>query len=578
MQLRLFLAVLSCILAAPLSAADAKPLKVFILAGQSNMEGQAVVDLEGKDYNNGRGTLATLMKEPAFAAKYAHLRDARGRWTVRDDVWVRYQRERRPLLAGPLGVGFAVYGGTHHFGPELQFGHVLGDALGEPVLLIKTAWGGKSLYRDFRPPSSGGETGRYYSLMIQQVREAFTNLASEFPSLAGHRPELAGFVWYHGWNDGVDPKRAVPEYETNLVNLLRDVRREFNAPKLPVVIGEITGPWVNAPTEWEALRRAQAAAAARPEFAGNVTFVATRDFVRRPEDSPNPSHGHHEFGNAETYLLVGDALGRGMKSLLPAATPASAPKQKVTGPSPRLTLPGLEQFTVAGRPAFAFLPPAEKRATPQPWIFYAPTLPAYPDGAERWMHEQFLAAGIAVAGVDVGEAYGSPKSHAAFDALYQEMAGKRGFAARPCLFGRSRGGLWVSSWAIAHPERVAGIIGIYPVFDFRTYPGLKNAAPAYGLTPDELASRAAEFNPIARVSALAKARVPVALIHGDVDKVVPLPENSGEFVRQYREAGAESLVKLIVLKGQGHNFFEGFFQSRELVDFAIARAREGARR
>jgi predicted esterase len=256
---------------------------------------------------------------------------------------------------------------------------------------------------------------------------------------------------------------------------------------------------------------------------------------------------------------------------------AAANKPKVSGPTPRLQLPGLEEFKIDGRPAFVFLPPVDKRSSPQPWIFYAPTLPAYPDGAERWMHEQFLAAGIAVAGVDVGEAYGSPKSHGVFAALHRELTEKRGFAGRPCLFGRSRGGLWVSSWAIAHPESVAGIIGIYPVFDFRTYPGLKNAAPAYGLTPTELEARAAEFNPIARIRALAQARIPVALIHGDVDKVVPLPENSGELVRHYREAGAESLVKLLVLKGQGHNFFEGFFHSQELVDFAIERARVGAR-
>ena len=136
----------------------------------------------------------------------------------------------------------------------------------------------------------------------------------------------------------------------------------------------------------------------------------------------------------------------------------------------------------------------------------------------------------------------------------------------------------MSSWAIADPQHVAGIIGIYPVFDFRTYPGLTNAASAYGLTPAELEARAAEFNPIARVEVLAKARVPVALIHGDVDNVVPLPENSGEFVRRYREAGAGSLVKLIVLKDQGHNFYEGFFQSLELVDFAIERARVGTGR
>jgi alpha-beta hydrolase superfamily lysophospholipase len=236
-------------------------------------------------------------------------------------------------------------------------------------------------------------------------------------------------------------------------------------------------------------------------------------------------------------------------------------------------LPG-ENFTVEGRPAFVFLP--SKITKPQPWIFYAPTLPPYPDEAERWMHEQFLAAGIAVAGIDVGEAYGSPKSQRLFDALYQEVTEKRGFAAKPCLFGRSRGGLWVSSWAIAHPDRVAGIIGIYPVFDFRTYPGLPKAAPAYELTPAELEARLAEFNPIARIDVLARAHLPVALIHGDIDQVVPLKENSAELVRRYKEAGAESLVKLIVVKGQGHNFFEGFFHSQELVDFAIAHAREGA--
>ena len=249
---------------------------------------------------------------------------------------------------------------------------------------------------------------------------------------------------------------------------------------------------------------------------------------------------------------------------------------KPSGAPSKLTLPDTENFTIEGRPAFIFLPPAAKRATPQPWIFYAPTLPAYPDEAERWMHAQFLAAGIAVAGVDAGEAYGSPKSHALFYALYRELTEKRGFAKKPCLFGRSRGGLWVSSWAITHPERIAGIIGIYPVFDFRTYPGLEKAARAYGLTPAELDARAGEFNPIAHIEVLAKARVPVALIHGDADDVVPFKENSAEFVRRYKEAGAESLVKLILLKGQGHSFFEGFFHSQELVDFAIARARAGA--
>ena len=302
------------------AAETGKPLKVFILAGQSNMEGQAVTDLAGKDYNEGRGTLAALMRDPVKGPLFKHLKGADGKWAERDDVWVRYERERGPLLKGPLTMGFSVYGDPHHFGPELQFGHVMGEALPNQVLLIKTAWGGKSLYKDFRPPSSGGAVGPYYAKMLQQIREALADLKSDFPAYTGDGYELAGFVWYHGWNDGCEPKTAVPEYEANLANLIKDVRRELNAPRLPVVIGELTGPWVVAPGAWATLRQAQAAVAAHPEFAGTVAFVETHDFVRKPEDSPNPGHGHHEFGNAETCFLVGDALAQGMKRLLmPAA-------------------------------------------------------------------------------------------------------------------------------------------------------------------------------------------------------------------------------------------------------------------
>ncbi len=307
-----------------LAADDAPKLKVFILAGQSNMEGQAVADLDGKNYNGGKGTLNDLLKDPAKARLVKHLKNDKGEWTVRDSVWVRYQPERSPVKAGPLTLGFTPYGDKHHFGPELQFGHVVGDHCGGQVLLIKTAWGGKSLYKDFRPPSSGGEVGPYYKKMIEEVRRALANLKKDFPKYDGRGYELAGFVWYQGWNDGVDPKNAVPEYENNLVNLIKDVRRDLKTPNLPFVVGELTGPWVKAPGAWATLRKAQEAAAARPEFKGTVVFVPTHDFVRKPEDSPNPGHGHHEFGNAETYFLVGDALGQGMKKLLASPPPKKA--------------------------------------------------------------------------------------------------------------------------------------------------------------------------------------------------------------------------------------------------------------
>ena len=347
----LIVAVLTLRSCVACAAEPTPPVKVFILAGQSNMEGQAVADLDGKDYNDGKGTLKFLLKDEKQAPLFKHLVGANGEWTVRDDVWVHYQMERGPLKAGSLGMGFNPYG-KHHFGPELQFGHVLGDHLDNQVLLIKTAWGGKSLFKDFRPPSSGGEVGPYYTKMITQVRDALTHLKRDFPGYDGGGYELAGFVWYHGWNDGVDPKHAIPEYEQNLVNLIHDVRKEFNAPKLPVIVGELTGAWVKAPEEWTTLRNAQRKGAERAEFKGTVLFVETHDFVRLPQDSPNPGHGHHEFGNAETYFLVGDALGKGMKQLLSPkvgedsaqATP-SKEQSELPQPTSR-TLKELEGWTI----------------------------------------------------------------------------------------------------------------------------------------------------------------------------------------------------------------------------------------
>ena len=245
-------------------------------------------------------------------------------------------------------------------------------------------------------------------------------------------------------------------------------------------------------------------------------------------------------------------------------------------PKKNLPLPG-ELFMVGERPAFVMLPPEEKRTKPQPWIMYAPTLPPYPDAAEKWMHEKFLNAGIAVAGIDIGEAYGSPKGREHFTALYDELTKNRGFAAKCCVLGRSRGGLWVTSWAAENTDKVAGLAGIYPVFDFRTYPGLKNAAPAYGLKPEELEAKADELNPISRVPVLAKAKIPAFIIHGDDDKVVPLKENSATFAEHYKTGGAEDKIQLVIAKGQGHNFWEGFFQCQELVDFAVARAKAGSK-
>jgi len=243
---------------------------------------------------------------------------------------------------------------------------------------------------------------------------------------------------------------------------------------------------------------------------------------------------------------------------------------------PRRTqvLPNGRTFFVEGRHAFVLEPErgALTRTSERPWIFYAPTLSAYPDQAETWMHQRFLDAGVAVAGIDVGEAYGSPQSVRYFDALYDEMVAQ-GYSRKPALLGRSRGGLWVSRWALSHPDRIAGIGGIYPVFDFTTYPGLKRAAPAYGLTPDELSSRQAELNPVRKAADLARSQIPMCIIHGTEDKVVPIAKNSAAVRDAYRQADAEELIHLIEVPEQGHNFWEGFFRCEELIDFLIEHAR-----
>ena len=285
-----------------LFAAD--PIKVFILAGQSNMEGQGVVSMNHeKYYNGGKGNLVWSMANGKSKDQMKHLKDANGKWVIRDDVDISF-KNRKGLRKGPLTIGYTGYSGNSHIGPELQFGHVIGDHYKEKVLLIKTAWGGKSIYKDFRPPSSGGTTGEYYKKMLEEVDAALKAIGQNY--------ELTGFVWFQGWNDMVS-KEATAEYETNLVNLINDLRKEWKSPKLPVVIGELGNMGEKAGGNMLTFRKHQKAAA---EKLPNAVFVKTADCARDKDLSPNTGHGHHWFGNAESYFLIGDKLGKGMLTLV----------------------------------------------------------------------------------------------------------------------------------------------------------------------------------------------------------------------------------------------------------------------
>ena len=297
-------------------------IQVFILAGQSNMEGQGVVDLDHpQHYNGGKGTLLRVSQDPKNKERMRHVRTDQGEWVQRDDVWCRFVTNHG-LKKGPLGIGFAGYPGKHHIGPEFQFGHVVGAALDEPVLLIKTAWGGKSLYQDFRPPSAGGETGPYYDQMLDEVKQGLDQLAIDFPDLQGLKPKIAGFVWFQGWNDAYGPKEARDEYKANLIHLVQDVRKAFEQPDLPVVVGELGNGGEKAGANLMAIRQAQRDAAEMLAQKHPTVFVSTTAFARPADDSPNTTHGHHWFGNAESYFLIGDALGHAMVKLLQPSTPS----------------------------------------------------------------------------------------------------------------------------------------------------------------------------------------------------------------------------------------------------------------
>ena len=243
--------------------------------------------------------------------------------------------------------------------------------------------------------------------------------------------------------------------------------------------------------------------------------------------------------------------------------------EKPKTPSKFLPMPG-EVFRVQGHIAFLIPPTSGTTTNGTPWVWYAPTLPGLPGPEEKWMFEKFTDAGIAVAGIDVGESLGSPKGRALYSALYEELVQKRHFSSRPCLLARSRGSLMLYNWAVEHATNVACIAGIYPVCDLRTYPGISNACGAYGMSVTELTDALPHHNPVNRVQPLAEAHVPIFHIHGDADTVVPLEQNSGELARRYRQYGGDMTLK--VIPGQGHNMWPGWFQCQELVDFVIAHA------
>ncbi|PQO46883.1 sialate O-acetylesterase [Blastopirellula marina] len=309
MIVRLLSALVIAALAMQTSFAADKPLKVFILVGQSNMQGHAETR-----------TLEHMGQDPRTAPLRDKMLDKNGEPKTIDDVWISYLTDSGERQ-GPLTVG---YGATEKkIGPELAFGIVMHEKLQEPILLIKTAWGGKSLNTDFRPPSAGEyefpeetvklfernkidlaakqaarkeATGKYYKLMVDHVKKVLADIGKVDPDYDPQQGyELAGLVWFQGWNDMVDrdtyPSREQANgygaYGEVMADFIRDVRKDFSAPNMPVVIGVIgvggpTSEYVDGAVRYQKvhqnIRDAMASPAEMPEFKGTVAAVLTENY------------------------------------------------------------------------------------------------------------------------------------------------------------------------------------------------------------------------------------------------------------------------------------------------------------
>ena len=188
---------------------------VFILAGQSNMVGAGEVE-SNLSRNDGRGSLQWLTKNSSTQDTYSHLRTNTGVWVQRDDVLIWFLDRKGPLEPG--------YGSNQNkIGPELGFGWTVSDAFEEPVLLIKLAWGGKSLAEDFRPPNLEGETGPYYTKIIEHTKDVLKRADRLFPQFEGATFMLSGFGWHQGWNDRIN-QSFNDAYEKNMIQFINDVR------------------------------------------------------------------------------------------------------------------------------------------------------------------------------------------------------------------------------------------------------------------------------------------------------------------------------------------------------------------
>ena len=322
-----------------------KKVKVFIIMGQSNT-------LEmGKVKGDKEGSLEYAVKKESL---YPFMVDDAGDWTVREDV-------RNVHVMGSGGPGrtsvkrndwLTVSGGK--IGIETGIGHQLGNAIDEPVLILKTAIGNRSLGWDLLPPGSptyeydlevknkatkelqtktfvyagygqspdkwekgtepkaiGWKAGLQYDGDIARAKEVLSKLDEFYPGAKGY--EIAGFLWWQGDKDRYNEGHAAMD-EKNLQNLIASLRKDFDAPKAKFVCATLGQTSKEKAKGNEKLildaMLAISDPSKYPELKGDVATVYTNPI------SMGSSSNAHYGGNAKTYMNVGLAMGEAMVELL----------------------------------------------------------------------------------------------------------------------------------------------------------------------------------------------------------------------------------------------------------------------
>lgn len=319
-----------------------KPVQVYILLGQSNMLGFGKVE-PGK--GKPEGSLARAVREKNL---YPYLVNDDGDWTTRMDVRnVRVMGSGLGSMRQFNNEWLTIKGGK--IGPEIGIGHHLGNAIDAPVMVLKSCIGNRALGWDLLPPGSEGfeftdskgttwvhpgykgsperwkkgtepkpikwYAGMQYDGDIARAKKVLAELDKYYPGASAY--EVAGFFWWQGDRDSRSEALS-SRYEQNLVHLIKQLRQEFNAPKARFVCATLgqtkKGDGGNGGRMLEAMLAVDGRSGKYPEFKGNVATVYTHPL------SKGGSSGGHYGGHAETYMNVGEAMGRAMVELLSKST------------------------------------------------------------------------------------------------------------------------------------------------------------------------------------------------------------------------------------------------------------------